>query len=101
MTSTSDNTNVEIKTFPIRLEKAGQITIPQSVQAHLSVITGDMLTLLQIGDLVLLTPKQLQVPQLADAITTLMEDASLNLSDLLEGLEMEREIIWQEQQQNA
>ncbi|WP_168534749.1 hypothetical protein [Anabaena sp. UHCC 0253] len=33
--------------------------------------------LLQIGEVVLLTPKQPQVPQIADKITAMMEDAGL------------------------
>ncbi|WP_290883033.1 AbrB/MazE/SpoVT family DNA-binding domain-containing protein [Fischerella sp.] len=101
MTSTSENTNVEMRAFPIRLQKEGQIIIPQAVQDYLSLTEGDTLILLQIGDLVLLTPKQPQVPQLADKIATLMENVGLDLSDLLEGLEIEREAIWQERQQNA
>jgi hypothetical protein len=55
------------------------------------------LTLLQIGDVVLLTPKQPQVPQIADKITAMMEDAGLELGDLLQGLAAERAAIWQEQ----
>ncbi|MGM3305519.1 hypothetical protein ACSQ6I_05920 [Anabaena sp. WFMT] len=93
--------NMEIKAFPIRIENEGKITIPEDLTAHLSLVTGDILTLLQIGDVVLLTPKQPQVPQIADKITAMMEDAGLELGDLLQGLEAEREAIWQEQQNNA
>ncbi|MDJ0616145.1 MAG: AbrB/MazE/SpoVT family DNA-binding domain-containing protein [Calothrix sp. MO_192.B10] len=101
MTSTSENSHVEMRAFPIPIQKEGQITIPQSVQNNLNFNEGDMLTLLQVGDLVLLTPKQMQIPQLADKITAIREDKGVSLSDLLEGIETEREAIWQEQQQNA
>ncbi|MEC4817630.1 MAG: hypothetical protein SAK29_30815 [Scytonema sp. PMC 1069.18] len=96
MTSVSKNSSVEIKEFPIRLEKEGQITVPQVVQQYLNVTEGDMLTLLQIGETVLLTSKKPQVPQLADQITVLREDESVTLDDLLEGIETEREAIWLE-----
>lgn len=101
MTSTSQNPNIEIKTFPIRLEGQGQITVPQVVQDHLNLTEGDMLTMIQVGELVLLTPRQPQVPQLADKITAIMEDEGVNLTDLLTGLQAEREAIWQEQQKDA
>ena len=50
-----------------------------------------------------LTTEQLeqpQVPQLADKIVALMEEEGVALSDLLEGIETERQAIWQEQQQD-
>jgi bifunctional DNA-binding transcriptional regulator/antitoxin component of YhaV-PrlF toxin-antitoxin module len=89
MTYTSED--MEIKAFPIRIENEGKITIPEDLKTHLSLVTGDMLTLLQIGDVVLLTPKQPQVPQIADKITAMMEDANLEIGDLLQGLESERQ----------
>jgi hypothetical protein len=93
--------NMEIKAFPIRIENEGKITIPEDLKVHLSLVTGDTLTLLQIGDVVLLTPKQPQVPQIADKITAMMEDAGLELGDLLQGLAAERAAIWQEKDHNA
>ncbi|MBD2281272.1 MAG: AbrB/MazE/SpoVT family DNA-binding domain-containing protein [Dolichospermum sp. DEX189] len=93
--------NMEIKAFPIRIENEGKITIPEDLKVHLSLVTGDTLTLLQIGDVVLLTPKQPQVPQIADKITAMMEDAGLELGDLLQGLAAERAAIWQEKDNNA
>ncbi len=87
-----------MKAFRIRLQENGQITVPQPVQDNLNLTEGDILTLLQIGNLVLLTPKQPQVPQLADKITAIMEAEGVTLTDLLDGIETEREAIWQEQQ---
>ncbi|MEA5599489.1 hypothetical protein [Rivularia sp. UHCC 0363] len=101
MTNTSENINLETKTFPVRLEKEGVISIPQAMQDNLSLSEGDMLTLVQIGDLVLLTLKKLQVPQLADQIAALRLDAGLSIEDLLEGLEQEREAIWLQKQKDA
>lgn len=57
-----------------------------------------MLVLLQIGNLIVLAPKQPQVPQLIDRIATLMEHENVGLTDLLAGLEAEREAIWHEKQ---
>jgi AbrB family looped-hinge helix DNA binding protein len=95
------DTEVDVKTYPIRLRDRGQITVPQVVRDRLKVIEGDMLTLLQVGDLILLTPKQPQVPKLADKIVAMMESEEISLADLLLGLEEERKAIWQERQADA
>lgn len=91
VTYSLQNTNIEMRIFPIRLQEQGQITVPQVVQDNLNVTEGDMLTMLQVGDLVLLTPRQPQVPQLADKIIAIMEDEGVSLTDLVAGVEAERE----------
>ncbi|CAC5344645.1 MULTISPECIES: hypothetical protein [Planktothrix] len=90
--------DVEIQQFPIILGQGGEITIPQLLQDSLNVNQGDMLVLLQIGNLILLAPKQPQVPQLIDQIVSIMENENVDLTDLLAGLETEREAIWLEKQ---
>lgn len=93
--------NSEIKTYPVRLRDRGQITVPQAVRDKLAVVEGDMLTLLQIGDTILLTPRQPQAPQLADRMATLMEQEGVSLADLLTGLAEERAAIQRERSQHA
>lgn len=96
VTITSQETDVEIQQFPILLGQGGEITIAQLLQNNLNVNQGDMLVLIQIGNLIVLAPKQPQVPQLIDRIATIMEHENVGLTDLLAGLEAEREAIWQE-----
>jgi len=98
VTITSQETDVQIQQFPIILGQGGEITIPQLLQDSLNVNQGDTLVLLQIGNLILLAPKQPQIPQLIDRIVTIMENENVSLTDLLAGLEAEREAIWQEKQ---
>ncbi|MBG0747764.1 MAG: AbrB/MazE/SpoVT family DNA-binding domain-containing protein [Planktothrix agardhii KL2] len=86
-----------MKQIPIVLGQKGEITIPQVIQDSLNINEGDNLILLQIGDLIVLTPQQPQVPQLIDQIATLMENENVSLTDLLAGLEAEREVINREQ----
>lgn len=100
MTTLTPDKKVAAKSYPIRLRGRGQITIPQEVRDRLSVDEGDILTLLQMGDFILVSPKQTKVPQLADKIVTLMEQEQVSLADLLTGLEEERKAMWQEKQSN-
>jgi AbrB family looped-hinge helix DNA binding protein len=101
MTPASNDTTLKIQTFSVALDAAGQITVPAAVQDQLNLLEGDQLTLLQIGDLVLITPKSLQTPQLIDQIVAIREQAGLSLTQLLDGLQVERQAIWQEHQPDA
>lgn len=92
--------SIDVKINPVRLRGRGQITIPQTVRDSLNVTEGDLLTLLQVGDVILLTPRQPQVPRLADKIVDMMEAEGVSLADLLSGLKEERE-MWRERQGNA
>jgi AbrB family looped-hinge helix DNA binding protein len=92
MTSTS-------QTYTVRLRERGQVTIPQPVRNKLLANEGDMLTLFQLDDLILLTPRQLRVPALTERFTAEMEKGNISLSDLLQGLAEERAAIHRERQQ--
>jgi AbrB family looped-hinge helix DNA binding protein len=91
----------ELPSSPVRLRKRGQITLPQTVRDNLGVGEGDILTLLQMGEVIMLTPRQPQVPRLADKIVSMMEEEGVSLADLLQGLKEEREAIWRERTDNA
>lgn len=84
------------QTFTVRLRERGQVTIPQAVRDKLTAAEGDMLTLVQIDDLLLLTPRQLRLPTLTERFTAEMEKGDVTLADLLEGLAAERAAIHQE-----
>lgn len=86
----------EIQTRTIRLRERGQITIPRDVRDQLMIAGGEALTLLQIGDLILLTPRQPQVSRLSEQFTAEMDKAGVSLADLLAGLDEERETIYRE-----
>lgn len=78
------------QSYPVRLCSRGQITIPQGIRERLDVGDGDFLVLVEIGDLICLTPKPLQTPRLADKLVNLMDEAGITLADLLQGVNEER-----------
>lgn len=88
----------EVKTYSVRLRERGQLTLPQPVRESLAEDAGnlDWMTLVQIEDMLILTPKKLYVTELAKQISTEMERTGVTLADLLEGLAEERETIWRE-----
>ncbi len=86
------------QTYTVRMRDRGQLTIPRDVRDKLKAGEGDMLTLLQIDDLMLLTLRQPRVPVLAEQFMAEMEKADVSLADLLSSLAEEREAIYQERQ---
>jgi bifunctional DNA-binding transcriptional regulator/antitoxin component of YhaV-PrlF toxin-antitoxin module len=88
-------------TSAIRLRERGQITLPQAVRNSLAVDSGDTLTLVQVDDILLLSSRQVMVPKLSQEFTALMQEEGVSLAELLEGLEEERKLSWQEQQSGS
>ena len=88
----------EIKQTTVRLRERGQITIPQAVRDKWSIEANnlDVLTLIEIGEAVLLSPKKLLLPELSKQFSALMDEEGVTLADLLEGLAEERQAIYQE-----
>jgi len=89
---------IDAETFSVRVRPRGQVTIPQTMRHNLALNIGDTVVLWQLGEVILLSPKPLRVPQLVDQFSELMEMESISLADLLQGLEDERAILWRERQ---
>ena len=89
------------KTYAARVRPRGQVTIPQPVRDALSLTQGDVLTVVQVGDVILLTPRQLRTPALAEQFTAIMEEEGVTLADLLAGLAEEREALRRERRADA
>jgi len=70
------------------------------VRTSLAVDTGDTLNLVQIDDIVILSPRQAMIPKLSQEFTALMKEEGVSLAELLQGLEEERKLIWQERYAN-
>ncbi|VXD18352.1 hypothetical protein [Planktothrix paucivesiculata] len=78
-------TDINIQQMPILIGQEGKITILQVAQDSLNVNEGYMLILMQIGNLILMTPQQPEVPELINQITTPMENENVSLTNLLAG----------------
>lgn len=80
----------DMKSYSVRMRERGQITIPRAVREQLKTDYGDILTLLQVNDLIILTPYQSRLEALAEKFTAEMEKAGVSMADLLESLAEER-----------
>ena len=83
-------------TYTVRLRECGQLTLPQTVRRDLAVDEGDILELVQMDDLVWLSPRRALLPELSKEFTALMEAEGVSMADLLQGLEEQRRAIARE-----
>ena len=85
-----------MQTYTVQIRERGQLTLPRKVRTQMSLDAGDALTLVQINDIIVLSPRQPAIPKLAGEFSQLMDEADVTLADLLQGLDEERERIWHE-----
>jgi bifunctional DNA-binding transcriptional regulator/antitoxin component of YhaV-PrlF toxin-antitoxin module len=85
-----------LETYPVRLRKRGQITVPPAIRKSLAADEGEFLVWVRLGDMVLLVSKEPKTLRLTEKLSELMDDAGVTLADLLQGLEEERVALWKE-----
>jgi bifunctional DNA-binding transcriptional regulator/antitoxin component of YhaV-PrlF toxin-antitoxin module len=94
----TESANTSMKMFSLQVQKEGQINIPQDVLNTLQTHEGQTLTLLQIGEFAIIVPRIPQVTAVTESFVSLMNANNVTVDELLEGLQEERQAIWQEQQ---
>ena len=80
---------LQLKPISSRVYSKGQVTIPVKIRKSLNIGKGTLLSFLQIGEVILLSPRRLVVPEAQREIAWIMEKEGVTLSELLEGLEEE------------
>ena len=83
--------------YTIQVRRHGRITIPRPLREALAIEDGDTLTLLPLGDMLVITPRRLETPTLIDQMADMLDDSGLTLTDLLSDLPQIRESLYQEQ----
>lgn len=89
----------EDRPYSIQVRQRGQVTIPRRLRESLAIQDGDTLTILPVGDTLILVPRQLRTPELIDRMADLLEESGLTLNDLLADLPRIREEVYREQYQ--
>jgi AbrB family looped-hinge helix DNA binding protein len=75
----------------VQVRERGQLTIPAEIRRQMGIEEGDVFSLVQLGDTLVATRKELVAPEIARAIEALMGEEGVTPGDLLEGLQEQRE----------
>lgn len=74
----------------VRIRERGQVTIPASIRKELHLDDEAALSLVKVGDVVLLTPRKLIGDAVAKKAARVMKKAGVRLEDLLADLDKQR-----------
>lgn len=77
-------------TYTVQVRQRGVITIPIEVRREYGIREDDVLTLIDLGDALVLTPKLSVVPKLAREIEKKRERVGVTVEELLEDVHRDR-----------
>lgn len=80
----------------VRVWSRGQITIPKNIREKLNITNDTVLNLVQIGEAIFLTPRDLKLPELSREFQTIMKEENITGDDLMQALREARKEIYRE-----
>ena len=84
-------------TMTVQLRRNGVITLPVALRRQYDLNAGDVFTLVDLGNgSFMLTPRVSQAARLADRVAQLVAEEGVNLEEMLEVLDQERERYYQD-----
>jgi AbrB family looped-hinge helix DNA binding protein len=86
----------DVKPYMAEIKARGQLTIPKKVREKGSLYEGESVSIIPIGDSILVTPRRLGLDEARREIRKIMKASGVTLKALLEGLEDEREALFGE-----
>ncbi|MBC8323354.1 MAG: AbrB/MazE/SpoVT family DNA-binding domain-containing protein [Candidatus Marinimicrobia bacterium] len=75
----------------LQIRKRGTLTLPKKIREKYTLDEGDPLTLIDLGEGILISPKVSILPKLVSKLEELMEETGIGLDDLIQGIADERE----------
>ncbi len=85
-----------IKPVTTEIKSRGQLTIPKKIRLMGHLEEGQVVSIIPIGDSVIITPKRIELDEARREIRKLMTASGLSVEDLLSGLSEAREELYQE-----
>jgi AbrB family looped-hinge helix DNA binding protein len=85
-----------MKPLTTEIKARGQVTIPKKIRVTSHLEEGQVVSIIPVGDSVIITPKRLELEEARREIKKIVKASGLSLEDLLAGLEEEREKLYWE-----
>lgn len=85
-----------MKTMTGEIKARGQLTIPKKIRDMLKMEEGQAVSLLAVGDSVIISPKRLEMDEARRQIRRIMKDSGFTETALLADLKKEREALYRE-----
>jgi len=85
-----------MKSITAEIKSRGQLTIPQKIRAVTRLEEGQVVSIIPLGESVLITPQKLELEEARREMRKILKASGLSAEDLLQGLKEEREKLYQE-----
>ncbi len=85
-----------VKTAMAEIKSRGQLTIPKKIRESSHLEEGQVVSIIPVGDSVIITPKRLELDEARRQIRRIMKASGLSEKELLKGLKEERESLYRE-----
>jgi len=78
------------------IKARGQLTIPKKIRETSHIEEGDVVSILPVGDSLIVTPKRLELDEARRQLKKLLKASTLTIEELIEGLREERGDLFKE-----
>lgn len=85
-----------VKPYKSQIRGRGQLTIPKKVREKGTLYDGEAVSIIPIGDSILVTPRKLELDEARLQLGRIMKASGVTLEELIEGLEDERRALFKE-----
>ena len=85
-----------IKTASAEIKSRGQLTIPKKIRESSHLEEGQVVSIIPVGNSVIITPKRLELDEARRQIRKIMKASGLSEKELLKGIGEERELLYRE-----
>ncbi|MBI4824102.1 MAG: AbrB/MazE/SpoVT family DNA-binding domain-containing protein [Nitrospirae bacterium] len=84
------------KSLLAEIKSRGQLTIPKKIREMSHLEEGQVVSIIPVGDAVIITPKRLELDEARRQIKKILKESGLSAEDVLAGLKEEREALFKE-----
>lgn len=85
-----------VKVLVAEIKSRGQLTIPKKIRETSHLEEGQVVSILPVGDSLIITPKRLELDEARRQIKKILKASGLSVEALLSGLKEEREALYKE-----
>lgn len=78
------------------IKARGQLTIPKKIRETSHIEEGNVVSILPVGDSLIITPKRLELDEARRQLKKLLKASNLTIEELIEGLKEERDELFKE-----
>jgi antitoxin PrlF len=85
-----------IKSFLTEIKSRGQLTIPKKIRESINLEEGEIVSIIPVGDSVIITPKRLELDEARREIKKIIKRSGVSVEELMKGLAKERKKLYKE-----